>query len=247
MSLFQTMNFGRRKVQLIANLVAYYKFEVNSNDYVALNTGIDTDILYQTGKIGNSAFFGSTDSRINLVATSDLSFSDSLKDIPFTISLWLNFSDLSRTANWILNKRSGSSGNDLWQFVESGDYIIFEKFDKVTNSINQSVGFSSTGLSTNTWYHLVFTDNGTKTVEGMSFYLNGIKQTVTNFSNGVYTGMNEGINSATSIGATSWSTGNTNLSFKGKIDELGVWKNRALSQIDVNELYNAGAGKSYPF
>ena len=35
-------------------------------------------------------------------------------------------------------------------------------------------------------------------------------------------------------------------SFKGTIDELGIW-NRALTDADVSKLYNNGNGLSYPF
>ncbi len=81
---------------------------------------------------------------------------------------------------------------------------------------------------TGTWYFLVLT----RTDNTVKFYRNG-----------------KYISSMTISGSDNLSLsqiGFKGRSFKGTIDELGIW-NRALTDADVSRLYNSGSGLSYPF
>src|SRR6478736_294265 len=69
-------------------LVAYYKFDSNSNDYSGdTHNGIDANISYaNVGKVGNSATFNGTTSFIYSPQSIDFDFNKNPGDLPFSIS-----------------------------------------------------------------------------------------------------------------------------------------------------------------
>ena len=76
-------------------------------------------------------------------------------------------------------------------------------------------------LSTNRWYHLVFVDNGTSTI----VYIDKVGET---------------LNTSSSTGGSNWYIGNNaNDRLNSKLSNVQVF-NTALSQSDVNTLYNNG-------
>lgn len=224
-----------------SGLVSYYKLNSNSNDSYGSNNGVDTSVSYVAGKIGNSALFNATSNRIDIADNNDFSFTNGGGvDVPFSISMWVKFSAFSATGNWLINKRNATSGGDEWQLAYFSGKLNFYKFDKASNSIYQQLE-SSTGLiALNNWYHLVFTDDGSKTTAGMKLYLNGSLLTTTPLSSGIYTGMNNGT-AITRIGGSGWSTSDS-VFHKGNIDELAIYKNKALDATEVALLYNSGNG-----
>jgi len=96
-----------------------------------------------------------------------------------------------------------------------------------TNTNGQEFDFYN-GFSTSTWYNVVLTrDNST-----VRFYRNGSL-----------------MGSSTIDGSdaiTLSQIGFNGRSFRGTIDEVGIWT-RPLSQDEVTQLYNSGSGRSYPF
>lgn len=232
---------------LTNNLIGYYKFENNVADSTGmLPTATGTLVDFVAGKIGNAVRFDAADNRVDIPDTNLLSFtSGSGNDIPFSISTWVYITAVSATGNWFINKRTTVSGGDEWQFIYLGGRVVFGKFDRVSNAIVQAVGTPATPLTLNTWYHLTITDDGSKTVSGMKIYINGVSQTLTNMSSGVYTGMPNGT-SITRMGQSAWSV-TAGTQHQGYIDETGIWRNRVLTQSEVNSLYNSGTGITYPF
>jgi len=96
-----------------------------------------------------------------------------------------------------------------------------------TNTNGQEFAFYN-GFSTSVWYHVSLTRND---------------NTVKYYRNGSLIGT---ITMQGSDGLTLSQIGFNGRSFRGTIDELGIWT-RALSQDEVSLLYNSGSGKSYPF
>jgi len=74
---------------------------------------------------------------------------------------------------------------------------------------------------------------------GLDIYLDGVK--ASSIKSGTYPGM-ANTSSVLRIGNSF-----SNEFFNGKIDEVGIWKNRKLTDADVSELYSGGVGKFYPF
>jgi hypothetical protein len=238
--------FGRKYgANFLTNLVGYYPFNSNANDlsgkgYNGSPVGIPT---YGTGKVGNAINFGNdaTLRYVNIPDNNDFSFTNGTTDLPFTISMWVNFSAFNSVGSWFINKRSAlNNGNDEWQFVFFQNRVQFYKFQFNNNSIFQNIASSLNPFLLNTWYHICYTDSGSGAVGSGKLYINGSLNTAINAnSGGTYTRMNNGTN-LTRIGVNSFNPLEINLKHKGLIDELAIWKNRELTATEVAELYTKG-------
>jgi hypothetical protein len=232
----------------LTNLVAYYAFENNANDSVGGKNGtLIGSPTFVSGKNGNAINFGNdaTLRYINIADNNDFTFTNGTNDLPFSISMWVNFSSFSTTGNWLINKRGATIGTDEWQIIRltSSNSILLTLFNFNTNG--NLAGFFVLN-SLNTWNNLVFTYSGNSAFSGLKIYLNGLNQSLTNASTGTYVRMPNGT-SIVRAGEPSWSPPPANAKHRGLLDELAIWKNRELTSTEVTELYNAGAGKFYPF
>lgn len=227
---------------LTNGLVGYYPLNTNTNDfsgkgYNGTQVGAPT---YETGKVGNAINFGNNNNinYIRIADNNDFSFSNGTTDVPFSISLWVNFSSFS-TGNWLVNKRSATSGGDEWQIIFYENRLQFFKFQFDNRNIYQQIASSLNPFSLNTWYHLCYTDNGSGAIGSGKLYINGVLNTVINQNvGGTYTRMNNGTQPLI-LGINGWGF-EFNLKHKGLIDELAIWKNRELTATEVLELYNRG-------
>lgn len=241
--------FNSASSNLSKNLLAYYKFENNVIDSTGLSpAATSTGVDYVVGKVNNAVRFDSSTDRVDIPDSNNFSFITTPGiDVPFTISMWVYFTAFSSLANFLINKRTNSAGNDEWQFFRRNidGALAFIKYDRVNNAIFQGVATSTVPFSLNTWYHVVITDDGTKTNAGMNLYINSIQQTKINVNAGTYTGMPNGTG-ITRIGLNSWNLTEPTVAHQGYIDECCVWKNRELTQSEINYLYNSGNGRTYP-
>jgi hypothetical protein len=231
---------------LLANLVAYYAFESNANDsHGGKNGTLFGTPTFTTGINGNAINFGNNTNLNSLTVADndDFSFTNGTNDLPFSFSCWVNFTAFSTTANFIVNKRGGSSGSDEWQFTYSPatERLSFVKFSLI-NTSNQQVR-SDFKPNLNQWYHIVITDSGTGNVADMRMYIDNVLQTTK--LNTTYVRM-PNATSLVRMGLANFNLIEA-LKHRGLLDELAIWKNRELNATEVAELYNAGAGKFYPF
>lgn len=239
-------------LSLTDNLIAYYNFNSNSNDITGKSpNGVVTNTTYVSGINNQCVNFANNTARVDIVDSNNFSFTNGGGiDIPFSVSMWVYFTAFTTAAgdygNWLINKRNITSGGDEWQMVLYKDKFYFYKFDRVSNSINQSISSTSNPFTLNNWYNIIFTDNGSKTTSGMKIYINGVLLNTIDSSSGVYTGMNNG-SAITRIGLNSWDLSAPYLRHQGNIDEIAIWKGRELKINEVNQLYNNGIGKFYPF
>lgn len=90
-------------------------------------------------------------------------------------------------------------------------------------------GLSTTGTPLNTWSHVVVRN----TAGSMRFFINGVMDSPNPTFNGTPNFVVMG-------------DSNSSEYFVGNIDEVGVW-NRALTDSEITQLYNAGSGNAYPF
>jgi len=234
-----------KKRGLNTNLVAYYKLDSDSIDATGLSpNGTATGIDYVAGKTGNAARFNAAGDKIEIADTNNLSFTTGGgNDVAFSISLWVYYVGFAATGNWLLNKRQTISG-DEWQLLRFNDgktYMV-----KMTNSTNYQQFIANFSYSLNTWYHLVITDDGSKTLAGSRIYVNSVSQSLTAATGGTYTGM-QNTTALTTMGAVGYATPTAADSHNGYIEDVGIWKNRVLNQSEVNYLYNSGNGRTYPF
>jgi hypothetical protein len=148
-----------------------------------------------------------------------------------TISAWVYPTKGDATCDIILGK-NGSGWNDM-------HYVLYWRNQKFYGSLaDGSSSLAMTGppqtsvLPANTWYHVVFTWD---IVAGYAkIYLNG---TLADTKNTTITPAD--ITAGLGIGRNYTYD---EYYFPGKIDEVAVW-NKALSDAEIGNLYNAGSGK----
>jgi len=147
----------------------------------------------------------------------------------FTINAWVNVPQLSGVCTFdscdIFGHGSGTSTGYFLGFYESGGVLVlWMTYGGIANY------FSTASISKiNTWYMVTYINDGTT----FQTWVNGTwKQNIT-------VGNPKAANTRDKIG-------NSYGAFSGLIDELGRW-NRTLSPTEVSDLWNGGAGLTYPF
>jgi len=219
----------------LANLIAYYKLDSNSNDFSDnSHNGIDTNVSYaNAGKVGNSATYNGTTAKTLIPQSTDFDFSDVTADISFSVTMGVYFSG---SGNAVLMCKYFNSGSGQWVIQSIGNQMFFYL---QTNGSNYIYKITTAALSTGIWYHLGFTYDGSATTAGLKIYVNGTLATVTPVSAGTYTKM---AITSNPVGLGVDSTGALNF-FNGRIDETYVWKNRvidATEMADAHTKFNAG-------
>lgn len=225
--------FGRKYTShFIAGLVASYSLS-NGNDNLGLHNGTSVNVTYGAGKLGNCGDFNASNRVINISDSNDFSFTNGTNDLPLSLSVWCNFTSLAGT-QFIFSKWDGSTASEY--IIAWNATFLTIILTGPTSNIRSNYTFTPT---LNQWYHFVFTYNGSGLNSGLKIYVDG--SLVTTVNSGTYTGM---------VDNTRFPRiGNSNASeyFKGKIDELNIWKNRELTYGEVLELYNSNLGLAYPF
>ena len=213
------------------NLVASYNFDADFTDYTGnhpLTSSGNVTAGTAGGVVSNCSDFGGTLSDfLEALDSDDFSFTDGVSDLPFSVSMWLNFDVVANS--WFFDKR-GTSPNDEYQITYySGSFAIalasqggFAAYLNATYAITPVVG---------TWYHLTWTYDGSGTFAGIKLYIDGVSQALTNISVGTYVGMSNGTAVARFGKFTDGSP------FNGKMDETHIWKNRELTAAEVTDIY----------
>lgn len=160
---------------------------------------------------------------ISVPATTNLSFTDGVSDKPFTISIWINTSDL----------RNGRLIKKDSEYLIAGNSTTQWYMRILTNSTNYVSVRMTTGHAAGQWQHIVFTYDGTYTLNGITSFQNYTDSVMlaSGFagSAGTYTGM-VASSDIVQIGDTMTS----NISYISIYD-------KQLSQSEVIELYSGGA------
>jgi hypothetical protein len=144
-------------------------------------------------------------------------------DSNLTVSTWIYptafNSDIRGIISW--GQASTGKGRGLMLNVARPAWIGYGGGANIT---------STTTLSTNTWYHLAATYDGTT----VKIYLNGSLDTTgtPSLSSFTYT--------ATYIGELYWSQATASRHFEGYIDEVSLF-NTALDSANIQAMYNAGS------
>lgn len=241
--------YGRTKVELRNNLVAYYTFDNNLFESTGMSpNGVGSSLVsYATGKVGSSVIFSGNvegdSTYVDIANNSNMNFTTgSGNDLPFSISFWVTIEGLSTVANFFMCKRDNAT-NEEWQMaLLPNKDLLFTKFSNGASSSYQSISIINATPEVSQWYHIVYTDDGSKTISGMNFYINSVLASKNDNSTGSYLGMKAGT-SILRLANASWNA-LYGVQHRGRIDELAIYKNRCLTQKEVNALFN---GKTYPF
>lgn len=213
---------------LTTGIVSYWKLDESSGnaaDSAGSNTATNNSVTYGAGKINNGAVFNAS-----------ANFTDSATGFPTGTT--------SRTVNiwWKTNALPGGV-NDYamfyWGVNSSGQMnLCFLGWNETANML----GYHGNGadyrvdvdglVTTGVWYMATFVYDGTQA----HIYHNGSQ---------IGTGGNVTWNTGSGNGEIGSGQGGGN-KWNGMLDEIGIWS-RVLSDTEITELYNAGAGLQYPF
>lgn len=221
---------------ILSNVVSAYTLDDNAAnttvvDSVGTNTGTafaNTSTITVAGKLGTSlTFVGSSNQFIDLGSDASLKFAGD-----FSVSLWVDPGS-STTGRYIIGNRSSSGNNVGWEIFTdaAGTFprINFDDNGGTTVSLNGTSNIESAG----TWHHLVMVVEG----ENLKLYVNGVSEGTQNIPiTGDYA-----TNSGNMYIGSSPMRATGGVSFTGVIDQV-VFVSRALTQTEVNFLYNSGTG-----
>lgn len=235
-------------IPLLTNLVAYWKMDeasgtradatLRGNDLTDNNT-----VTSATGIINNGGIYTSVNSEwLSLADNTDLAPGSA-----FSISFWylwatsavsgmINKDDYLTDRSWLIEGDSGPTTSDI-------------KFYFATSINDPAVhyGVTSSIILENTWTHIVWVYDGSQSTDAtrLKCYINASLQTLT-FSGSAVPASLVDNTSELSIGRRLVSGAGFRY-LNGGVDEVGLWKGRALSGASVAVLYNSGAGLAYPF
>lgn len=219
-------------MELTDNLVAYYKLDEssgNASDSVGNITASNSSVTYVSGKINNGASFNRS-AYLSLGTPSTLNFQGAM-----TISFWM-YTSPTELYTMLIADATSSAAN--------GVYIIYTHPTRVigfgwgNGSTATSRETNNDAYTINTWTHITVTRDSSK---NQKIYVNGVEASYSqteNTSTPIY-GTLQGL----AIGRKGSSSYNY---YTGLLDEVGFWS-RALSKDEISQLYNSGAGLSYPF
>ena len=210
---------------LTTGLQAYWKLDESSgnaadssgNGNTLTNTGSTT---YVSALINNGASFDTTNKRLSSSTNVNFDWNGD-----YSWSLWVNVNSFSTTGYFLDHVTSiGASRRAIIYYDTSGKFRVFASGNEA---------FGASGFSSGAWHHIVVT----KSSVNWLIYVDNVLQNSTTSNSISYTG------DTVCIGAP-YDTFGANAN--AKIDEIGTW-NRALNTTEIAQLYNGGAGLSYPF
>ena len=220
---------------LLNGLYAAYNADSVSTD--SLNTYNGTAIgglTYGTGKINNAFQFNGSNSVVSL-PTNSMNFTGD-----FSFSFFVNLGTATGTQTVF--------GNAAY-IAAQGDkgYAIFFNNSKLRIGLYNVSIFanvaSTTTVSASQWYHYAVVKVG----QQIKIYCNSTLEITSTFIGSIAYRTPDtfpGIGALYNYAAPNLSY--DFLSNNSKVDMLNVW-NREITQLEVNELYNLGNAKQYPF
>lgn len=219
---------------LIDNCVAYWNMNEtsgtrdNATGTAALDLVDKNTVSYGTGKIDNAADLERDNNEYFSITNANAgTYFEGLSEM--SIFLWVKFESVATATREPFYTSWASNSGTLF-YKDDSDILSFiigngtPTFDSVSWAPSSSV-----------WYHVGVTYNA----GAIKFYLDGTQlgadqsSTITTIPT---TGNDVNIGKRTDSAAY----------LDGLIDEMGIWQ-RALSAAEVTELYNGGAGLTYPF
>jgi hypothetical protein len=169
---------------------------------------------------------------LDIANPSNFHFETGGSDLPFSICAWVKMTDASFFR--ILTK--GANTDFEWLFTTvNNDKLMFKLYGDAAGSINIGrLSVSSLTSDEDAWIFLtaVYTGSGVNT--GISLYRNAVSMSTTNSSAGAYTAMRDSGDNVQMAQLAGLDNA------EGRMDEVSVW-DKALSQSEIEEVYNSGA------
>lgn len=203
-------------------------------------------VTQSTGVLGNDAFFTAANSEFLSVAdNAALGFTTAL-----SISFWVKQTTLG-TNRAMIGK---------WTYQTDGEFAIQTGWadpNEITMYIATSAADSGTGcrvtfgnvdiglqMDEDIWYHIAIIYDGTQTGDAnrLKLYQDGVLKDSNTVTGAVPASMIDG-GADFFLGKFG---GSLTRYFDGELDEVVLW-NRAITEAEVDLLYNGGAGLAYPY
>ena len=239
------------------SLVGYWRFENESLGYATdysgwnntgtltnmNNTGNSTSGPTNDGKFGKAMQFDGVNDYVSIADSSNWYFGT--KD--FTIDFWVRFNSLPSSGNYFTilfqpnTDADTTSSTGIWLYNNTGTYEF--EIGSNTNGINNFDEYciSSPNIATNTWYHIAFVRSG---VTNLYCFQDGVSLSIDSGFGDPVVGPAPDLSGHLLIGNDQ--VGDySDLFLDGSLDELHIWKNRALSADEILAYYQA-TSDNYP-
>ena len=215
-------------------LQAYYTADNTPNDALGTYNGtLVNGATYGAGIINQGFSLDGVDDYVDLGNNFNFDGSN-----PFSFNCWVNIGTLSNLGIIFSKGNVANLGYTLSRGFNVGNF----DFTIGSSSANHIHVRSGGVLSIGTISMCTVTYNGNGLASGVKLYIDAVLQTKSILKD-TFTGSAVNTDSA-KIGAGT-SLGGTQYRFLGGIDELSPFNN-VLTQTEITELYNSGAGKQYP-
>ena len=224
---------GGKKSPLLKGLISYWKLDetngTRSDSRSNRTMSIQGSVGYDVGIMGNCVTFV-TGAANYLTTASDALLKNYNWSLGFTVAGWMYIPTAVDGRATLLSKYS--AGNTDWYlWLESSTSFSFAIYDSVSGGVSKG---SNEAISVDTWYFL--TGRYNPTTKKAELLINavskGASDALPNVPKNSY--------SALAINRTGSTYGTC------RIDGVGLWS-RYLSDAEVSQLYNSGAGLEYPF
>jgi len=220
----------------LANLIAYYPFNANANDFSGNSyngTILSTPVTFPAGKVGNAINFPNNNNAtgVEIPDNDNFTFADAVSDLPFTISLWANLTAFSSSTNYIFYKVSASNFEYRLSINNAG-VITFVKGNLLFTTA-QTITSASGTITTGVWNNIIIT-NSSSNIAGVNIYLNGVLLIVTRVTTGSYLKMANG------TALPTFALGASTTKHRGSIDEAYIWRNREMTAVEALDIYDKG-------
>ena len=213
------------------SVVAWWPLDNNIDDYDSTHDGTligDPTADHSSYKIGGGSYNFDGNDAIRITDNADFNYGSG----DFTLEAWINPSTTGTTGSIICQWENNGGSDKSWCMQKSSTNHIqmYGSSSGGTNFINYA---GTATLSTNKWYHVVISRSGAN---------------CTTFVNGNFDGSDTSASGTLSdstvdphIGAM-WQEGEGSLTgiFNGRIDNVRIYKGKALSHNEVLERYRAG-------
>lgn len=220
-------------VSLLTNLIAHWKMDEASGDAIdahSTHDGVENNGVASTSGVINGArqFIRANSENFAVPDHADLSPADQ----SFSVAAWVKIGDTTVGLQHIVDHKNASDDGFACYYNQTGtSFSLHVQGAGGATNLNHA----GVNVSTATWYFVVWVyDHGNQllkiSVDGGAFettaHTGGITATATDFYLGRYGGAATGY-------------------LDGELDSVSFWLDRVLSDADVDELYNGGAGLDY--
>ena len=207
---------------LPSGMVAWWPADGYPTDIVGFNSTTLGDATYSASEVGQAFTFNGAEN-VDVANSAGLNPTAAI-----TVDAWVYANSLG-TASVMVKKSDGANGYSLEML--NGQFAFYVYIPTTEQSWHAA---SSTAPSTNSWYHVAGTYDGTQ----VSIYVNGKLEGSTAVTGAIGASSND-----LNIGSDPSNLQDTGRYWNGMIDEVEIF-NRALSATEIQAIYSAGtAGK----